>query len=73
MSFEKRTLGLFICICVVSCVGIIFGESSCPIQPIHADPTTGCQYLASETGYLVPRIDERGKQICNPPNKSLKN
>ena len=73
MSYEKIVLGMLICYSAVACIGTVFGESRCPIQPIYADPTTGCQYLASETGYLVPRIDERGKQICNPPNKSLEN
>jgi len=28
------------------------------------DHGTGCQYLQSQLGYLTPRMDKEGKQVC---------
>ena len=32
---------------------------------LHTDNLTGCQYLSSPRGGLVPRFDNAGKHICN--------
>lgn len=32
---------------------------------LHTDNFTGCQYLSSPHGGLVPRFDSTGKHICN--------
>lgn len=28
------------------------------------DSDTGCQYLSSHTGGLLPRLDAKGRQVC---------
>lgn len=32
---------------------------------LHTDNLTGCQYLSSPHGGLVPRLDKNGTHICN--------
>lgn len=32
---------------------------------LHTDNLTGCQYLSSPRGGLVPRFDKDGTHICN--------
>lgn len=32
---------------------------------LYTDNLTGCQYLSSPRGGLVPRLDKDGTQICN--------
>lgn len=32
---------------------------------LHTDNLTGCQYLSSPRGDLVPRLDKDGIHICN--------
>lgn len=32
---------------------------------LHTDNLTGCQYLSSPRGGLVPRSDKNGTHICN--------
>lgn len=32
---------------------------------LHTDNLTGCQYLSSTRGGLVPRVDSNGTHICN--------
>ncbi|MCS3456231.1 hypothetical protein M2366_002317 [Aeromonas sp. BIGb0405] len=28
------------------------------------DSGTGCQYLSSHSGGLIPRLDAKGRQVC---------
>lgn len=32
---------------------------------LRIDYGTGCHYLESSNGVLIPRVDENGKHICN--------
>jgi hypothetical protein len=32
---------------------------------LHTDNLTGCQYLSSSRGGLIPRLDSDGTHICN--------
>jgi hypothetical protein len=40
------------------------GESRSGLD-LHTDNLTGCQYLSSPRGGLVPRVDKEGTHICN--------
>lgn len=40
------------------------GESRSGLD-LHTDNLTGCQYLSSPRGGLVPRVDKVGTHICN--------
>jgi hypothetical protein len=35
---------------------------------LRTDYGTGCQYLESRDGFLSPRLDKTGKQVCLPPS-----
>ena len=32
---------------------------------LHIDNYTGCHYLSTRKGYLIPRLDKDGKQVCS--------
>lgn len=40
------------------------GQAAVNELGIRKDSLTGCQYLVSPNGTLVPRVDSTGKQVC---------
>ena len=32
---------------------------------LHIDNMTGCHYLSTRKGHLIPRLDKDGKQVCS--------
>lgn len=59
MSIKENAIGIIILIILLVLLLYRSGVS------IHTDYSTGCQYLSSPHGGLVPRFDRTGKQICN--------
>ena len=38
---------------------------------LHIDNRTGCHYLSTWTGQIIPRLDKDGKQICEKRKTNL--
>ena len=32
---------------------------------LHIDNETGCHYLSTRKGHIIPRLDKDGKQVCS--------
>ena len=32
---------------------------------LHIDNYTGCHYLSTRKGHIIPRLDKDGKQVCS--------
>jgi len=42
------------------------GANQGPEMQVHRDALTGCEYLSSNRGGLVPRTNVDGRQLCTP-------
>lgn len=73
MRFNKADITAFVFFTFMIGLGMLVVYNSIKTNPttgdklnVRIDKETGCEYLESYQGHLIPRFNSHGVQICNP-------